>query len=121
MLNDLISECIRVSLLAFLTTTFQILGSRITYDHITRRLRELCRAVEVSSEDSRQLMFWVLMVGTMALFDSDEPWLRAKWDIDVLPLTRGLQWAAAKQLLQRFIWMDACNEKAGKDIFYKMM
>jgi hypothetical protein len=31
-------------------------------------------------------MFWVLMVGTLALFDSDEPWLREKWRLDILPL-----------------------------------
>ena len=66
-------------------------------------------------------MFWLLMVGTMALFDSDEPWLRAKWHLDIIPLMQGKLWVDAKVLLKTFVWMDACNEKAEKDAFVKMM
>jgi hypothetical protein len=66
-------------------------------------------------------MFWVLMVGTLALFDSDEPWLREKWRLDILPLKRGQQWTDAKRLLKTFLWIDTCNEKAGKGVFKKMM
>jgi hypothetical protein len=66
-------------------------------------------------------MFWVLMVGTIALFDCGEPWLREKWRSDVLQLTRQLQWKDAKRLLKTFIWIDACNEIAGMAVFDKMM
>ncbi|KAE9382213.1 hypothetical protein N431DRAFT_394076 [Stipitochalara longipes BDJ] len=118
--HDVLSECVRVTLLAFLTTTFQILGSRIKYKHITNQLRELCQAIEVSTEQLREVMFWVLMMGAVALFDSDEPWLRDKWRADVLPLTRGWQWTNAERLLKKFVWIDAINEKAGKDVFEKM-
>ncbi|RDW91749.1 hypothetical protein BP5796_01143 [Coleophoma crateriformis] len=119
-LNDIISEWIRVAMLASLTTTFQVMGSRIKYQYLTDRLRELCCAVEVSTEELRPVMFWVLMVGTIALFDSGEPWLSKKWRLDVLPLVRGLQWEDAKRLLKRFIWIDACNEKAGTATFNKI-
>lgn len=120
-LDDIISEWIRVALLASLTTTFRVMGSRIKYKYLTNRLRELCRAVEVSTEELRHVMFWVLLVGTITLFNSDEPWLHEKWRLDVLPLTRGLQWKDAKQLLGRFVWIDACNNMAGIAIFDKMM
>jgi hypothetical protein len=120
LLDNIISECLRVAMLAFLATTFQVLGSRLQYKHVSNRLRELCCAVEVSTEPLRAVMFWVLMVGTIALFDSDELWLRDKWRSDVLPLTRGQQWADAQRLLQTFIWIDVCNDKAANHIFEKM-
>ncbi|RDW79356.1 hypothetical protein BP6252_03994 [Coleophoma cylindrospora] len=120
-LNDIISEWIRVAMLASLTTTFQVMGSRIKYQYLSNRLQELCCAVEVSTEELRPVMFWVLMVGTVALFDSEEPWLSEKWRLDVLPLVRGLQWEDAKRLLKRFIWIDACNGKAGRAIFNKII
>jgi hypothetical protein len=119
-LNDIISECIRVTLLACLSTTFQVFGSRIEYEHLTNRLRELCCAVEVSTDKQRDLMFWVLMSGTIALFDISETWLREKWRSHMLPLTLGQQWSDAKRLLKTFIWIDGCNEKRGKMIFNHM-
>jgi hypothetical protein len=66
-------------------------------------------------------MFWVLVVGTMALFDSGEQRLREKWRSDIFQLRRGQQWADTRQLLKTFAWIDTCNEKAGKDVFNKMM
>jgi hypothetical protein len=120
-LEDITSEWIRVAMLASLTTTFQVLGSRIKYEYLTKRLRELCCAVEVSTDQLRRVMFWVLMVGRVALFDGGEAWLREKWRLEVLPLTRELQWKDAKGLLKEFIWIDACNEKAGIAVFDKMM
>lgn len=120
-LHDITSELIRVAMLASLTTTFQVLGTRIKHEYLTNRLRELCRAVEVSTEQLQHVMFWVLMVGTVAVFDTEEPWLREKWRLNVLPVTREMQWKDAKRLLKTFIWIDAFNERAGMAVFDKMV
>lgn len=120
-LNDITSEWVRVTLLASLTTTFQVMGSRIKYEHLAQRLRELCRAVEVSTEELRHVMFWALMVGAIALFDSEEQWLREKWRLDVLPLTLGLHWDDGRQLLEKCVWINACNDVAGSTFFNEMM
>lgn len=66
-------------------------------------------------------MFWILTVGTVALFESYETWLKDKWKADVLPLARGRQWTDAELVLKEFVWIVAINEKSGREVFEKMM
>lgn len=119
-LDDIVGECLRVAMLTFLATTFQVLGSRIRYEHVTNRFRVLCCAIETSTQQLQELMFWMLMVGTMVLFDHDEPWLCEIWRFLVLPLTRGQEWVDVQGRLQSFIWINVSNESIGKQTFEKM-
>ena len=93
-LQHLITECMRVAMLAFLTTTFRVLGSRVAYRCAADQLRNLCCTIEISTDQMRRLMFWVLMIGLIAFFDHDEQWLSEKWR-DVSPVTQGLEWTDA--------------------------
>jgi hypothetical protein len=116
-LGDILSECLRVTMLAFLTTTLQLPKIKIRYHYAAKRLRELCLAIESSTPQMREMMFWILMMGATAFFDPEELWLREKWQLDVLPITKDLQWEQARQLLKRYIWIDHCNTIAGQYIF----
>ncbi|CAH0019617.1 unnamed protein product [Clonostachys rhizophaga] len=119
-MSDILGECIRIEMLGFLTTTFSLMNSRIRYDHATNQLKVLCCAIEVSTQQLRPLMLWVLMVGTLAFFDPDEEWLREKWRSGVLPLIEELQWLEAREYLKDFLWIDSCNDTKGQILFEKL-
>lgn len=116
-LDDIYSECLRITMLAFLATTFQLSGARIRYKYAAKKLRELCMAVHASTHTSRELMFWILMIGALAFFEHDDQWLREKWKLDVLPLTKDLQWDQAEQILMQYVWISSCHSNAGQRIF----
>ncbi|KAH8664709.1 hypothetical protein BX600DRAFT_464892 [Xylariales sp. PMI_506] len=119
-LPDIISECLRMAMLAFLTTTFQLMGMRIRYGYAAERLRELCLGVESSTPQMRELMLWVLMIGTVAFFDHEEPWIREKWRLDIFPITKELQWDQTRRLLERYIWVDRFNAIRGQYVYDKL-
>lgn len=119
-IHNVFGECLRMAMLAFLTTTFRVLGVRIKYEYAANQFRHLCCAIESSTQRPRHLMFWVLMIGTIAFFDEEQPWLRERWRSDVLPLTQGLEWTDARRQLQDYIWINACNDVHGKLIYEKM-
>ncbi|RSL53945.1 hypothetical protein CEP53_007598 [Fusarium sp. AF-6] len=118
--EDVLGECFRMTMLAFLTTTFNVMGMRIKYKYSSNQLRNLCCAVEPSTERLGHAMFWILMIGGLAFFDNDETWLRDKWKWEVLPLIRGLEWEEARELLQEFIWINHCNDAVGRLFFEEM-
>ncbi|KAJ3541911.1 hypothetical protein NM208_g4377 [Fusarium decemcellulare] len=117
---DFMGECFRVAMLAFLTTTFSVMGMRIKYTYASNQLQNLCRAIEASTERLRHAVFWILMIGGMAFFDHDETWLHDKWEWEVLPLTQDLEWEEARELLQEFLWINHSNDKIGR-VFYERM
>jgi hypothetical protein len=119
-MSDILGECLRVAMLSFLTTTFSLMNSRIRYDHATNQLGVLCCAIEVSTQQLRPVMLWVLMVGTLAFFDTDEEWLREKWRSGVLPLIQELQWMEVREYLKDFLWIDSCNDTKGQSLFEKL-
>ncbi|CAG9990049.1 unnamed protein product [Clonostachys byssicola] len=119
-MSDILGECLRVAMLGFLTTTFSLMNSRIKYDYATDQLRVLCCAIEVSTQQLRPVMLWVLMIGTLAFFDPDEEWLREKWRSGVLPLIQELQWREVREYLKGFLWIDSCNDSKGQILFEKL-
>lgn len=119
-LSNNLEECVRIVILAVLTTTFRIVGTRIRYRHAADRLRELCLAIEASTPQLRELMFWMLMIGAIAFFDYDEPWLRRKWESDVHPITKNSSWKDARKRLEGFIWINSYLDEPGKLIFDQM-
>ncbi|VUC30978.1 unnamed protein product [Clonostachys rosea] len=119
-MSDILGECLRVSMLGFLTTMFSLMNNRIGYDHTNNQLRVLCCAIEVSTQQLRPVMLWVLMVGTLALFDPGEEWLLEKWRSGVLPLIQELQWMEVREYLKDFLWIDSCNDTKGEILFEKL-
>ncbi|KAI0163916.1 hypothetical protein GGR57DRAFT_451814 [Xylariaceae sp. FL1272] len=116
-LDNIMSECLRLTLLAFLTTTFQLRDIKIHSTHAADRLRELCLAIEASTPQLEELLFWILTIGRIGFFHEDETWLRYKWQADVLPITEGLRWDQAREILRRYVWIDRCNSDSAAHVF----
>ena len=124
-LVDTLSECIRLAMLAFLTTTFQVPGERrvLPYGPLAVGFRDSCRAVDASVPDIRDIFFWVLMVGAISVLavdgpdGPDEPWLLPKWDIVSGP--EG-SWEAARDRLHAVMWVDCFHDELGREAFTKL-
>jgi hypothetical protein len=113
-LDDIIAECLRLAMLAFVTTMFQLPYRRMPYPYLADRLRECCRAIESDTPQMRDLMLWLLIVGGISVFDvDDEPWMSERLRVD-LP---SVAWPEARARLKQVMWMDALHDKIGKDVF----
>jgi hypothetical protein len=112
-LAEPLEECLRLAMLATLTTFFQVVGSRIAYKHATDRLREQCLAVEITTPRVGDVMFWILMMGGMAFFDWEEPWLVER----LHRTTSSLHWNDARRHLRRFIWIDIVHDRQAQPLF----
>jgi hypothetical protein len=115
-LDNLLSECLRLALLAFLTTTFQMPGRMIRYPDLANRFRDCCRAVEVgdTKPQMHDLMLWLLMVGAISVFETDdERWMHKRWCADAPDMS----WPDARERLRKIMWMDAIHETVGEHAF----
>lgn len=119
-LDSVLDELILISMLAFLTTTFQVQGRRIKYPLAANRMRELCIRIKAKDLHPQSLEFWILMVGTIAFFDCGESWLQQKWKAEVNPETYKLPWDSIRQNLADFMWIGICNDENGKAVFDTM-
>ena len=144
-LADVADECLRLGLLAFLSVTmFQSPANRRgslhalahgrdpgRHDespdrrrmHIASQLRDVCRVVEASDPHLRRLLFWVLTVAAMSVFDvGEEPWLARKWaqvagEADQAPSS---SWDAAHAELRCVVWIDCILDGPGRKLYARL-
>lgn len=111
--EDILSECVRLAMLAVITTTFQVSGSRLQYPYLAKRLKERCFALEISTTESQDFMLWVLIIGVIALYGTEEEWLRRRWQ-GVVSVTT---WPEARSRLKQIMWINAIHERPGNRAF----
>jgi hypothetical protein len=130
-LGDTTSECLRLGLLAFLVvTTFRVPDNRSIrankarpYPYLTNGLREACFTIEPSTPRLSSLVFWLLTVGAMSVFDlEDEDWLVLKWTevSKSLPGVR-LGWEDARIHLESLLWVRRVHDDLGRETYLKLM
>lgn len=118
--HDILSECLRLAMLAFLTTACRIVGHRPQYPYVASRFRHCCCAIDTKIlmlQIPRDLSLWLLTVGVMSVWDVDEPWLRKRWQVDV---SADLEWPEARRRLQEILWIDAMHDRPGTNSFEAM-
>ncbi len=133
-ISDLADECLRLGILAFLTTTtFQsptgggnpckdpgaLNGTTKRRPYIASHLRNACQAVETSTPHLRKLLFWVLTICAMSVFDiHEEHWLVEKWRYILKEIPLGVSpWESAKAELKSVFWIDCVNNGPGRKVF----
>lgn len=113
-LDDILAECFRLALLAFVVTMFQLPYKRMPYPYLADRLRECCRAIASDTPQMQDLMLWLLIIGTISVFEvDDEPWMSERWREDLPDVT----WPEARRRLKDILWMDALHDRIGKTAF----
>ena len=111
-LPDLLGECFRLGMLAFLATLFQVPETPYSYPYLEARLKEACKSIE-TTPDRRNLLLWLLMVGAMTVYKPDDPWLRDRWLSDVSHST----WPEARGRVQDIVWINALHDGPGRLVF----
>ncbi len=107
------SERLRLGMLAYLTTTFQLSGRKISYDYLSARYRLSCQMLEAStlSTSMRTLTAWLLLVGATSVFEPSEPWLRATWNDTAIA---GENWEDAQHRLESVLWISHIQDETGR-------
>jgi hypothetical protein len=117
-LDDILSECLRLAMLAFLASAFEIPDkSGRRYPHLSQKLHANCLAIFDDARISKMwpnLVVWLLMVGAMSLYGVDEEWLRDEWRAVVPAATT---WNDTRARLKSLLWIDTLHDKLGKETF----
>ncbi|KAH8660179.1 hypothetical protein BX600DRAFT_54878 [Xylariales sp. PMI_506] len=119
--KDGISECFRLGLLTFLTVTvFRVPSKEATsvsrtrqFPYLSTALAQVCRGTDSWPPRSSQLIFWLLTIGAMAIFDLDnEDWFMYMWTEEAISLPGArLSWDHARGHLKSVLWMDSVHDK----------
>ncbi|KAH8805091.1 hypothetical protein F5884DRAFT_859702 [Xylogone sp. PMI_703] len=113
-LESILTECLRLAMLAFLATTFQVPGTEVNYPFLERSFRDCCRGIEASTPHLQDLMLWFLMIGALSVFRVTEPWLCKRWDAEV---PSQMTWEDARERLRNIMWIDAIHDQPGYHVF----
>ncbi|KAH8645837.1 hypothetical protein BX600DRAFT_504149 [Xylariales sp. PMI_506] len=117
--HDAVSECLRLAMLVFFTTTIQIPeGAGERYPYLACQYRESCCQVlsrEERKPDNRgDLLMWLLLIGAMSLYGLEEKWLCEGWR-KVVPAD--ITWSEARNRLKELPWIDTVHDSLGKEAF----
>ncbi|KAH8892859.1 hypothetical protein GQ53DRAFT_840661 [Thozetella sp. PMI_491] len=126
-LQDTVSECVRLGLLAFLAITmFRVPDNRAKgqlYPYLTNSLRNACGALEPSTPQLRVITFWVLTIAAMSILEPEaEEWLVRKWnDVARSLLGASLSWAGASSQLEEVLWIRRVHDEPGRQTYAKLI
>ena len=113
-LDTILAECLRLTMLAFLASTFQIPGTKLHYPYLARCWRDCLCALEVAQLDHREMFLWMMMMGATSVFTEDATWLRDRWEAVAPPQ---MAWDEARGQLKAFLWIDAIHDRRGLQSF----
>ncbi|KAH8667036.1 hypothetical protein BX600DRAFT_436407 [Xylariales sp. PMI_506] len=114
-LESILDECLRLAMLAYLTTTFQIPFNEVRYPHLAKQLRTCYSAIEVADNRLQHLALWLLTIGAISLYGLQDPWLRERWRIDI---PQRLNWDEAKETLHTYPWIDSIHGSLAESAFH---
>lgn len=117
LLENPIEELIRLTMLAFLTTTLKVPGRKIPYGWVVRQLSDVYAKVAINTlERDTSLRLWVLMTAAFTVTDAQEGWVREAWEKD----SSELDWEAVKNHLIRVMWIEIIHDRPGEMAFWKL-
>jgi len=111
--SNILGECLRLAMLAILTTAFQTPGTKARYPFLADKYRDYCCALDFADPRVRDMIIWFLMIGCVSLYDADEPWLQKRW-LQAVPQS---SWPEARENLQQYIWVSKIHDEIGNRVF----
>lgn len=118
-LMDGISELIRLSMVAFLATTFRVPGQ---YEHpsCARLARPLLASCTANRDGIAKIpgamRTWLLLVGVMTASGFGDHQIRMAWR-DLVPLSPAMSWEAVRGEAKKVMWIDAIHDALGRRAF----
>lgn len=109
-----IEEAIRLGLIAFQTSVFlQMYGTKVKYEFLNDQLASAIQSFPESSPALVQLKTWLAFIASIAVLDSNEPWLVAT----IRRLTLGSDWLETRRSLEDFMWVGVIHNGTGKQVY----
>lgn len=109
-----VEEAVRLGLLAFESTVFlQIPGVKIRSDVFARQLRGAVEGVDAISPVLADVKVWLLLVGSISVFEGGEEWLVEA----VRELTGDQTWAEVRRRVKDIMWIDTIHDDPGRVAF----
>jgi hypothetical protein len=116
MVGSGIAECLRLGMLAVLTTTFRLPRRKMPHAYLASKLRIAFQDASLIRPESRDILFWVLMMSVIAVFDVGEPWIPIVWNV----IANKGSWYETKQGFQRLIWITCIHDEVGQNTFMQL-
>lgn len=113
-----VSELLRLSLIAYLTTVFwSFPGLKFDYPHLAAQLRRTCLSFSPTTITEKRHFVWVLMVGAISLYHShDQAWLRQRL-YSLIPEYLGSNWLQARESLSQIMWIGSIHDCPAIEVF----
>ena len=111
--SNILGECLRLAMLAILTTAFQTPGTKARYPFLADKYRDCCCALDCANPRVSDMVIWFLMIGSVSLYDTDEHWLQERW-LQAVPQS---SWLEARENLRRYIWVGRIHDEIGSRAF----
>jgi hypothetical protein len=109
-----IQEALRIGLLAYESTIFlQIQGTKLKSDSFSRQFRDAIQATPVQGEATANIKLWLLLVGSIMVYDSSEDWLVQS----INSLTGRQSWEEVRERVREVMWIDAIHDVPGRKAF----
>ncbi|KAG4275134.1 hypothetical protein FPRO04_08796 [Fusarium proliferatum] len=109
-----IQEALRIGLLAYESTIFlQIQGTKLKSDSFSRQFRDAIQATPVQGEATANIKLWLLVVGSIIVFDSSEDWLVQS----INSLTGRQSWEEVRERVKEVMWIDVIHDVSGRKAF----
>jgi hypothetical protein len=112
-----IEELVRLTMMAFLTTTFKTPGRQLPYTWVIKRLGEVYETVasDPCGLDTT-LRLWVLMTIAFTVHGTQQEWVQKAWRETEL----GLTWENVRSQLLQVMWIEIIHDKPGEAAFYEL-
>ncbi|KFA73018.1 hypothetical protein S40288_03289 [Stachybotrys chartarum IBT 40288] len=109
-----LDELLRLGLIAFSSNTLRIPGRTISSNYLTRLFRNALEAVDLERSGHVELSLWLLLVGAISVFRTDDAWLRNLWKETV---RHDLSWNDARGQVSEIMWIKGLHDELGKEAF----
>jgi hypothetical protein len=117
LLKNPVEQLVRLTILAFMTTTFKLPGREIPYNWVVEQLsNNYKKVVGGSVRRDISLLLWVLVTAAFTLTGAQEKWVRDAW----AKVDPRLDWAAVKNHLMRVMWIEIIHDGPGKMAYQQL-
>ncbi|RBR26432.1 uncharacterized protein FIESC28_00726 [Fusarium coffeatum] len=109
-----LQEALRVGLLAYESTIFlQIQGTKLKSESFRVQMQETIQAVPVLGEATANIKLWLLLVGSMMVFEGTEEWL-----VQTIRSLAGRQgWKDVRSRVRDVMWIDVIHDTPGRKAY----
>ncbi|PSN65089.1 hypothetical protein BS50DRAFT_622392 [Corynespora cassiicola Philippines] len=111
-----IAECLRLGMLAALTTTFRLPTRKMPHAHLASQLRIILKSTRATTPGMRIMLTWVFFMSVIAVFDVTEPWISQSWHT----LVGEKSWDTMRSILKRLVWIRCIHDEPGQKIFMQL-